>query len=117
MSAGDSEFDRGHRMGKISQELHEDHERLNELKGSVEKLSKQMTDVARQLATLVQAVARIDQAMLADKETVRQTAAALRDQADAAARLNDGRWTPFNRLLIAMSTLAAIAGVGYAIFH
>lgn len=54
MSAGDTEFDRGHRMGKINQELHEHANRLNDINASMEKLVKRLGDVQQCLAQLVQ---------------------------------------------------------------
>lgn len=113
MSDDRSEYARGHRQGEISQELREHAEHLARINGSMERVAVKLAEVSGQLAKLLQAIARIDQAMTADKETVRQTAAALRDQADVASTRDTARWTPLNRALVIVTTLVGAGGLVY----
>jgi septal ring factor EnvC (AmiA/AmiB activator) len=112
-----SDFSRGERQGEVASQLAEHERHLDKLAASIDRLDSRLANVATVLNNLLQAVARIDQAMVADKDTVAATAAALRNQADAAGTADATRWTPFNRLLVSLSTIAAIAGAVYVVIH
>ena len=113
----ESEYDRGHRQGEISAELREHALHLEKINGSMDRVADRLGEVSTQLSVLLQAIARIDQAMTADKETVRQTAAALRDQADVAGRRNETRWTPFNRTLATVTAIGGLIATTYLLIH
>lgn len=113
----ENEFARGERQGQVATELAELQKHLDKLDGSMDRVDHRLAEITRTLGALLQAIARIDQAMTADKQTVAATAAALRDQADASGRNSETKWTPFNRALITLSTVAATAGAVYLLIH
>jgi len=113
----ESEYGRGLRQGRVDQELHAHAEHLRKINGSMETVAKQLGIMTDQFSKLLQAIARIDQTITADKETVRVTAEALRDQVDAASSRDTQRWTPFNRAMVAVAGFASAAGAVYLLFH
>ena len=108
-----NEYERGVRDGEVNQQLHEHTSRLDKINGSTERVAVRLGIMSEQNAELIQGIARIDQAMTADKETVKQTAAALRDQADVAGQRDTARWTPFNRLIVAVTGLGGVSAIVY----
>jgi septal ring factor EnvC (AmiA/AmiB activator) len=114
---GETEYERGFNQGKIRQELHDHSTQLKQINGSMGRVADRLGGLTHQMTVVVQGIARIDQAMTADKETVKQTAAALRDQADVAAARGEQRWTPMNRAIAFATALGGVVGTLYLFLH
>jgi hypothetical protein len=101
-------YGRGIEAGKIEQRLdgHDKHfERIN---GSLEKM-------AVNLAELNMSIQQLVDSGKADRATVLTTAAALKAADDARRDRGEARWTPFQRGIAIIATLAAVAGIIVAI--
>jgi hypothetical protein len=134
-----SEYNRGVAAGTTDRTLQEHSERLDKLNGSMADLAKATTDLRidmvravnglageiRQLASSAAArSATVDAQRESDKGTVEATAEALeKAETSRAAALvlarekSDQRWSPFQRLLAVLGTLAAVVTVIYYFTH
>ena len=112
-----SEYERGERQGEVAHQLREHHDDLKALDLDIEALLTAVATLTRQVTEVAQGISRIDQAMVADKETVRQTAAALRDQAGVVSERDNARWSPFNRIVATLAAAGGIVATLYLFFH
>lgn len=110
-----SSYARGVREGEVSQELANHAEHLEKINGSVAEAATQLGLVSKQLTDIGLAIARIDQAMTADKETVIKTAAALKDASDVASLQNEARWTPLTRVFAGVAAAGGVVGAIYGV--
>lgn len=112
-----SEYERGERQGEVAQQLREHHDDLKALSVDIQVIMAAFATLTRQVTEVAQGISRIDQAMVADKETVRQTAAALRDQAGVVSERDNARWSPFNRIVATLAAAGGIVATLYLFFH
>lgn len=102
MSESESEFDRGHLAGKISERLDSHDKHFAAINGS-------LGDVARELHEMRLSVQRLGDQAISRDATVVTTAAALKDAEEARRDKTTQAWTPIAK---ALAILGAAIGVG-----
>ena len=103
-----AEFNRGRTQGEVDAMLKEHGLHLSEINGSMHRLAIEMHD-------MVLAVQRLGDAAEADRQTVKVTAVALKEQDQARRDKGDQRWQPWQKLLGVVVGLGAAVSIVFEI--
>lgn len=114
-----SNYDKGVEAGRILQILQEHETHLNIINGSQEKTVKRLDHIELLLQQIIDlANTREDTAragMKARDEQVITVRDALREKAEVAKSTSEQKWTPWQRLIMMVTPIIAIAGIIVAV--
>ena len=101
----DGTFSAGREAGRVDATLEDHSAHLSQINGSIDRFTNEV-------AALTLQIQRLGDAANADRQTVKVTAAALKDADDARRDKGTQRWTPWQRLI---AVVAAVAGAVFAL--
>jgi hypothetical protein len=114
-----SDYDQGVIAGRIDARLADHDRHLAKINGSMDRVADRLDALVTGSHDLLLAVQRLTDAAEADRQTVKVTAAALKEAEEARRDQSETRWTPMARLITVIVAVAVVAGViiAYAALH
>jgi hypothetical protein len=103
METQNESYDRGVAAGQILERLSGHDQHFAQINGSMGRIADEMHELVLQ-------VQRLGDSANADRSTVRATAAALKEADEARRQQGVRRWSPFQRVMVAVGATAALLG-------